>query len=154
MKIREAMNKKAAYIEEDVNLKNAAKLINFSRASELIVVDKEHHFIGTLPETALIDAMIPDASQGIQEDDNMQNLIQRFLERKNDLINYPITELINKNAITIHPDDNVISAARIMVEKQIRLLPVIESGKVIGTISRAEICWALMCHETTHGNIE
>ena len=42
------------------------------------------------------------------------------------------------------PTDEAAQAATVMVEKQIRRLPVVEDGKLVGTVSRADICRAVI----------
>jgi CBS domain-containing protein len=38
----------------------------------------------------------------------------------------------------------VAKAATVLVERQIRLLPVVSEGKLVGTVSRADICHAII----------
>ena len=51
-----------------------------------------------------------------------------------------------KTAITIDPDDNVLKAASTMAIKKMRRLPVVKNGKLLGTISRGDICKAVFTH--------
>jgi len=47
-------------------------------------------------------------------------------------------------AITISPGEDVLKAAGTMISHQIRRLPVVADGKLVGTISRADICRAVL----------
>jgi predicted transcriptional regulator len=42
------------------------------------------------------------------------------------------------------PEDEVHKAAATMAAKQIRRLPVIENDKLVGTVSRADVCRAVV----------
>ena len=44
----------------------------------------------------------------------------------------------------MHPDDHVAKAATVLIDRQIRLLPVVEDGRLVGTVSRANICRAVV----------
>ena len=46
--------------------------------------------------------------------------------------------------ITMKPTDEAASAASVMAEKQIRRLPVVDERKLVGTVSRADICRAVI----------
>ena len=56
-----------------------------------------------------------------------------------------IKRLIIADPITVHPDDPLLKAAAVMTSRMIRRLPVVHEGRFIGTVSRADICWALLC---------
>ena len=49
-----------------------------------------------------------------------------------------------RDAITVKPADEVAQAATIMVDRQIRRLPVVEDGRLHGTVSRADVCRAVV----------
>ena len=42
------------------------------------------------------------------------------------------------------PDDHIARAATVLLDKQIRLLPVVKDGKLVGTVSRADLCRAIV----------
>ena len=45
---------------------------------------------------------------------------------------------------TLGPDDSLMSAAALMLNKMIRRLPVVEDGHLMGTLSRADLIWGIM----------
>jgi CBS domain-containing protein len=59
-------------------------------------------------------------------------------------VNRPIDPLVIHSAITLKSTDDITQAAVVMVEKQIRRLPVVDDGKLLGTVSRADICRAVI----------
>jgi CBS domain-containing protein len=59
-------------------------------------------------------------------------------------VNRPIDPLVIHNAITLKTTDDIAQAAVVMIEKQIRRLPVVDDGKLVGTVSRADICRAVI----------
>jgi CBS domain-containing protein len=50
-----------------------------------------------------------------------------------------IKEIMTPNVVTIAPDASVKDAARIMLEKKIGCLPVVEDDKLIGIITETDI---------------
>jgi CBS domain-containing protein len=56
----------------------------------------------------------------------------------------PIEPLVLKNVVTLKLTDTVNVAAGIMLSKMIRRLPVVESGKLIGSVARADIARSAM----------
>ena len=49
-----------------------------------------------------------------------------------------------KDVITLKPTDKVNTAAGTMISKMIRRLPVVENGKLLGSVSRADIARAVL----------
>jgi acetoin utilization protein AcuB len=50
-----------------------------------------------------------------------------------------IKEMMTKNPITVQPDTLVLDAQRIMKEKKIRRLPVVDKGKLVGIVTKTEL---------------
>lgn len=53
-----------------------------------------------------------------------------------------LNKLMNKNVFYVSPDDRVVHARRIMIDKTLARLPVLEQGKLLGIISDVEIAFA------------
>ncbi len=50
-----------------------------------------------------------------------------------------IKQMMTENPVTVNPDTLVLDAQRIMKEKNIRRLPVIEKGKLVGIVTKTEL---------------
>jgi acetoin utilization protein AcuB len=50
-----------------------------------------------------------------------------------------VKEMMTKNPVTIEPDTLVLDARRIMKEKNIHRLPVVEKGKLIGIVTKHDL---------------
>jgi CBS domain-containing protein len=55
----------------------------------------------------------------------------------------PISELMSKDLITVEPGTSLREVARIMTEKWIRHLPVLEGGKLVGIVSQRDLSGVL-----------
>jgi predicted transcriptional regulator len=44
----------------------------------------------------------------------------------------------------LDPQDHIAKAATVMIDLNIRLLPVIKNGKLVGSISLADVCQAVV----------
>ena len=50
-----------------------------------------------------------------------------------------VGEIMTKNVVTVTPEDDVREAARIMSSKQVRRLPVVREGRVVGMLSLGDM---------------
>ncbi len=146
MLVRDVMSINAAHIQYTANIKTAVELLSFSKVSDLMVVDESHNFQGVLSEGDLIRVMLPDPLELKQSKAFLAQAADLFIEHGKRISNQPIDRLVIKNPIVVLPNDPVLVAAAVMVEKQIRCLPVVQFGKLLGTISRSDVCWLLVCN--------
>jgi len=62
---------------------------------------------------------------------------------RTDLLRNPeedqIAMLMTRNPFVVRPDDHLVEAAKLFVEKRIRRLPVVEDGRLVGIISVADV---------------
>ncbi|HZA60122.1 MAG TPA: CBS domain-containing protein [Actinomycetota bacterium] len=55
----------------------------------------------------------------------------------------PVSAVMSKDLITVDPGTSLREAARIMTDKWIRHLPVLESGKLVGIVSQRDLAGVL-----------
>ena len=55
----------------------------------------------------------------------------------------PVSELMSRDLITVEPGTSLREAARIMTEKWIRHLPVLEAGRLVGVVSQRDLAGVL-----------
>lgn len=56
-----------------------------------------------------------------------------------DLLSRTAREMMTSPVITISPDDSVVSAMRLMTDRRVRHLPVLESGRLAGLVSIGDL---------------
>lgn len=144
MVIRDIMNINAIRIPDTATMRQAAETVSLSQASDLMVVDKENNFVGVLSEGDLIRAALPQFDEIMSSGGSLTEAFEIFIDKGRELADKPIVPLVIKNPITVKPEDEPLKAATVMVSKQIRRLPVVEEGKLVGTIARADVCRAVL----------
>jgi CBS domain-containing protein len=89
-------------------------------------------------------ACMPDFEEIVCGGGTLDHAYAFFVRKGRELEQRPIEPLVIKDPIVLRPEDPVARAATVMVEKQIRRLPVVAEGKLVGTVSRADLCRAVM----------
>lgn len=142
--IKDVMRVRTARIRQDSDIRHAAEIVALSGVSDLMVVDDEDKFIGVLSEGDILRTALPDIDEILDEGGTLEDAFQIFLDKGKQLAELPIAPLIIREPIVLDPENHVAQAATILVDKQIRMLPVVQDSKLVGTISRADVCRAVV----------
>ncbi len=140
MRIADVMNVNAARILHDGTVRQAAELLSSTQASDLMVVDEQGNFRGVLSEGDLIRAALPRYDEIVREGGSIHDALESFIDNGRLMASNPIGPFVIKSPITVSPTEMLLKAAGTMISKQIRRLPVVSDGKLVGTVSRADIC--------------
>ncbi len=146
MKVRDIININSIRITSGSTMAEAAELAAMSNASGLFVVDDENNFIGVLSEGDMMAMVLPDMTEIMASSGGIQDSQEIFTKKGAALGRQKVDDHLVKASITIDPDDNVLKAASTMAIKKMRRLPVVKNGKLLGTISRGDICKAVFTH--------
>ena len=144
MLVRDVMTIHPVHVDLDSTMHRAAEIISIAEVSDVMVVDHEKNFLGVLSEGDLIRAVLPNFDEILEAGGSLNDAFTFFVSKGRDLADRPIAPILIRDAITMKPTDHAAQAATIMAEKQIRRLPVVDQGKLVGTISRADICRAVI----------
>lgn len=138
--VRNVMTEDVIAVQKFDDITHAARILSENNISGLPVVDKENHVIGIISEADVL------AMMGTQRKHTARDLIRHMFghplaERKmGDLVG----DIMTPTPITIRPDAEISEAAKIMDEKRIRRLAVVDSEqRLIGVISRRDILKAI-----------
>ena len=143
MKISSAQCLNVIRVPLKYTIREAVDVMSLHQVSDLMVVDENNKFVGVLSEGDLIRAGMPKFEELVAQG-SMTAGFEIFQDKGKTLANSPIEPLVIKNAIVVSPNDDVLAAASIMVSKQIRRLPVVDNGILVGTISRTDVCRAVL----------
>jgi nanoRNase/pAp phosphatase (c-di-AMP/oligoRNAs hydrolase) len=77
----------------------------------------------------------------VLDDGGLVGIISRrdfWKAKKTSALNAPVKAFMTKNVVTIEPGKSPMQAARLMIKHDIGRLPVVESGRVIGIVTRSD----------------
>ena len=128
----------------DARLSEAAHLLASTEASDIMVADDEGILVGVLSEGDIIRAVLPDVEEIRSAGGSVHDALRAFERKASTLAGATITRLVITNPLTIAPDDHLAAVAAVMIANQIRRLPVVEDGRLVGTVSRSDVCRVLL----------
>jgi CBS domain-containing protein len=144
MLIREVMSAEPIRVAADASLRDAAVTLTASEASDLMVTDRDGRLVGVLSEGDLLRAMLPDLEAIVGAGGTIGDALRVFVERGAQLAGQPITPHVITQPICVSPGDHVAQVAAILTQRMIRRLPVVDAGILVGTVSRSDLCRALL----------
>lgn len=142
--VKDFMLVRTARIRHNSNIHQAAEIVALAGISDLMVVDDNDNFRGVLSEGDILRTALPDIDEILEEGGTLDDAFEIFMRRGKELSDLPIAPLIIEEPIIVDPEDHVAKAATVLLNRQIRLLPVVKEGKLMGTISRADVCRAIV----------
>ena len=118
MLIRDLMNPDVVSIEPSSSAALAARLFR-------------QHNVGLLPVCG-DDRRL----RGVVTD---RDLVLRCIAVEDDPAQTPVRDIMTRGCATVAPGDDCREATRLMARQQVRRLPVVERGKLVGMISLADL---------------
>ena len=143
-RVKDFMTVRTAQIRLNSSIQYAAEIVALSRVSDLMVIDDEDNFRGVLSEGDILRTAMPDIDEILEEGGSLDDAFDIFLSKGRQLSDLQITPLVIEEPIVVDPDDHVAKAATVLLNKKIRLLPVVKDGKLVGTVSRADVIRAIV----------
>ncbi|MFO8070782.1 MAG: CBS domain-containing protein [Polyangia bacterium] len=144
MKIGDVMSTNSVRILEGASFEEAAARVSDTGASDLMVVRSDGTFVGVLSEGDLIRATLPEYDDLMRDGAPVGGAWKVFLEKGREKRGTSIAEITITSPVTFRSTEDLIKAASTMINKQIRILPVVDDGKLVGTISRGDLCKAVL----------
>ena len=95
------------------------------------------HDLGVLPVCGQDGALL-----GIVTD---RDIITRCVAAGEDASRVPVSDIMSSSPVTITPEDDVHTAARQMAVHQVRRLPVVRNGQVVGMLSLGDLAQNRRC---------
>ncbi len=130
LKVRDTMTGSPRSIDASTSVVEAAQLM------------REGH-IGSLPITAdeQLVGMITD-----------RDIAMRVVAEAADHTNTSVGDVSSRDLVTVEPDEDLDEALQLMARHQVRRLPVVEKGRLVGIVAQADI--ALSENEKTAKLVE
>ena len=140
MKVRDIMVTELVTLHVDEELSLASDIMNLARIRHLPIVEGER-LVGIISQRDLFRASLASV------------MGHDYAETRDHLKSVSIRDAMVSKVITVEPDTKIQEAGRIMLEKKIGCLPVIEDGRLVGMVTETDIlrCFVLHLEECLAG---
>lgn len=146
MLVSDVMTAFPAYIRLGATIRRAAEMVSVSEVGQLMVLDHDGRFVGSLSEEDLVRAMLPSFEDVTAGGGTLADAFRLFLDKGRALAERAVDPLVVRDAATVRSTDELARAAVVMLDRGIRRLPVVDDGTLVGTLSRADLCRAVIYH--------
>lgn len=117
MLVKDVMNPKVVVAKPTATIKEAAKVMSELRISGIVIMEGES-IVGIMTEMDIMSKVVAQAK---------------------DAETTMIRDVMTKEVVTIEPDKTLEDACSLMVEKKVKRLPVVVSGKLVGIITATDV---------------
>lgn len=132
--VKDVMTPDVIAVRRETSFKDMANLLSTSRISALPVLDEAEHVIGVVSEA---DMLIKEADQASPPGFFTGLRHHRDHEKAAGLC---AADLMSSPAIVIRPDEPVQHAARLMYDRGVKRLVVVDdTGHLLGIVSRSDV---------------
>jgi CBS domain-containing protein len=132
--VKDVMTTQVVGVGTAASFKEMVVMMRKSRVSALPVIDGEGRVIGVVSEADMLNKQAD-----LDTEPGMLSSLLRFTEREK-AAGVTAAELMTTPPVTIGPGAPVAEAARLMRDRRVKRLPVInDTGLLIGIISRADV---------------
>jgi CBS domain-containing protein len=140
MPVRNVMTKNVITISPDADLQEAASRLSENRISGMPVIDDNGRVIGVISEADIL------ILAGMKRDHTFKDILRNIIgepipARKS---GKKVADVMSFPPITSKADDDIGEVAKILDERRIKRLPVVDDeGRLLGVVSRADIVRAI-----------
>ena len=138
MKIRDVMSTDVVVIPVEATYEEATKILFDNQVSGAPVVDKEGRLVGVISDKDLYRVLFPWYKSFSEDPEEYLNFEAREMAI-DEVRQEPVAGFMSKQVITTQPDEFVMRAGAIMLAERVHRLPVVEQGKLVGVVTRADI---------------
>lgn len=134
IKIHQAMRTVVPCVSSDDTLAKAAAIMRRHKVSRVIVAEEKKGLVkplGVLTRTDILRILFK-YSKSRASFGEVSGEKYRFLSRR-------VRDFISSNIITINHDDFLSAAVKLMLENNVRSLPVVKNGELVGLIASTDI---------------
>ncbi len=153
MKIKEIMTKNVIFFSPEESIYEVAKKLRENKISGAPVL-RDGCIVGIISEADImrfvereeiyLSTILPSPFDVLELPIRMKLNLEKIMKKIQKAGEAKVKNVMTEKVITINQDEDVSKAAKIMREKKINRLPVVdEEGKLVGIVTRADLLKAL-----------
>jgi CBS domain-containing protein len=115
LRVEQYMSTDLYTVHEDALVDLAAFIMESKQVRQILVEDDAHHLVGVVSYRSLLRLLAGGTGA--------------------DPAGVPVKDIMERDPITVEPGTSTLEVIRVMREKQISYLPVVQDGKLVGSVS-------------------
>ena len=142
MKVKDIMTREVVVAHPDTSVNLIAQLMSGRDISGVPVVDKQDHVGGIVTELDMIlrnTRLEPPAFFQILDGRIPLETPGHYRKRVQHMLGALAKDVMTEEVVTIGPDEDVETLADLRVKRRVNPVPVVDAGRLIGIVSRADI---------------
>lgn len=144
MHIRDVMTTEVRTIPITATYEDAARLLHDAHLSGAPVMDGDR-VVGILADKDLYKGLYPYYRSFAEDPTSYLDHEAREMKME-EIRHMSVEHFMTKDVLCAHPDEPVMRAGAVMLAHHVHRLPVMEDGKLIGIVTRADIYRMLVVH--------
>ena len=138
MLVSDIMTQSPRTVSPDTKLQEVASIMCLYRIPALPVVDEDGKLVGNISEMDLLSNLLPTMEDIMAGEAAME--IDRMRSNYSDSVGVRVSEMMNKDPVSVSPDQHVLKATAKMTSHRFRRIPVTDSnGKLVGVMSLGDV---------------
>lgn len=142
--VSDIMNEAPAMLSSSATIRDAIVLLNKADTSGIPLVDQENRVVGFLSDGDILKYL---ARQESSQSDGVNYVVllesESFQRRIKAVYDLSVMQLATRSVVSVDAGDNAERAFKTLSEKRIKKAPVVQDGRLVGTLSRRNIIRAL-----------
>ena len=147
VKARDIMTRKVISVSPETEVTKATKIMLDNSVNGMPVVDSEGRLVGIICQSDLIaqQKQLPLPSVFTLLDGVIPLFSQKNLETQaQKIMATTVSKAMTPDPITISPESSLEEIAKLMVDKKLHTLPVVEKGKLVGIVGKEDVLRTLV----------
>lgn len=147
LKAKDIMTRNVITVSPETEIAQAAKLLIEKSVNGVPVVDETGKLVGIICQSDLIaqQKRIPLPSVFTLLDSFIPlTSMKNFEKAVHKIAATTVADAMTSNPVTIKPETSIEELASLMVDKNFHTLPVVDEGKLVGIVGKADVLRTLM----------
>jgi CBS domain-containing protein len=129
MLVRDVMTTGVVTVVPKASLKQATELLDAHHITALPVVDEHGRLVGVLSEADVLrEGLLPDVTKR-----EIRTHVSGRTERLR------VKDVMTTHPVSVTADSDLADAAQVLVDTQVKSLPVVEHERLVGVVSRSDV---------------
>ena len=143
-KVKDIITRDLTSVTEDTPLKEVAELLSLRAIPGIPVVNKENEVTGWISEKDIITSIFPEKVK-IENPDviGFMNLSQ-VVKKLTQVGQAMVKDYMSKTVHTVREDSPASDVAELMLQKDLKRVPVVRNKRLVGVVDRASLSKILL----------